>query len=71
MYSYISGKKIEGIEDISVIYINLGNVYIKKNMFEEAKKWCKEGWRIAKSNNVDESLKEANLCLDEVNKVLP
>lgn len=40
-------------------------------MFEEAKKWCKEGWRLAKVKNDDESLKEAKLCLDEVNKVLP
>lgn len=59
------------MEDISVIYVNLGNVFIKKEMFEEAKKWCKEGWRLAKVKNDDESLKEAKLCLDEVNKVLP
>ena len=66
----IVGEKIPEMEDLPAIYINLGNVYIKKGLLDEAKRLCTKGWKISKSSNNYESLDEAKTCLDEVNKLL-
>ena len=58
------------MEDLSSIHVNLGNVYIKKGLLDEAKRCCTVGWKLSKSQNNMESLQEAKTCLDEVNKLL-
>lgn len=58
------------MEDISSIHINLGNVYIKKGLLDEAKRWCSTGWKTSKRKQNNETLEEAKACLDEVNKLL-
>ncbi|GLG99763.1 Tetratricopeptide repeat protein 19 homolog, mitochondrial [Gryllus bimaculatus] len=59
-------KKIPDMEEAAAVYVNLGTVYMKRKMFEEAKQACKEGWRNAKQKNDKETLEEANLCLEEL-----
>ncbi|XP_058804758.1 tetratricopeptide repeat protein 19 homolog, mitochondrial [Phymastichus coffea] len=64
------GANLPDMEDLSSIHINLGNVYIKKGLLDEAKKCCTTGWRLSKSKKNLETLEEAKTCLDEVNKLL-
>ncbi|XP_008212523.1 tetratricopeptide repeat protein 19 homolog, mitochondrial [Nasonia vitripennis] len=64
------GKQLPDMEDIASIHVNLGNVYLKKGLLDEAKKCCAKGWKLSKDKNNYESLDEAKACLDEVNKLL-
>jgi tetratricopeptide repeat protein 19 len=58
------------VEEISSIHVNLGNVYMKKGLLNEAKQSCMKGWKLSKKKKNNELLEEANLCLQEVNKLL-
>ena len=62
------GKKLEEF-DLSPIYINLGYSYMKKGLYEEAKKSCNEGHITARVHTNEESLNEANVCLKEIKKL--
>ncbi|XP_015510846.1 tetratricopeptide repeat protein 19 homolog, mitochondrial isoform X1 [Neodiprion lecontei] len=64
------GKELPEMEELGSIHVNLGNVFIKKGLYDAAKKSCQEGWRLSKSRKNKESLVEANDCLDEINKLL-
>ncbi|XP_044015073.1 tetratricopeptide repeat protein 19 homolog, mitochondrial isoform X2 [Aphidius gifuensis] len=64
------GKQIPDMQDLSSIYVNLGNVYLKKSMHNEAKQNCTKALTLSKKNNDDETKIQANYCLDEVNKLL-
>lgn len=58
------------MEDLPSIHVNLGNIYIKKGLLDEAKKCCTKGWKLSKSNKNLEIIEEAKACIDEVNKLL-
>ncbi|KAK9510676.1 hypothetical protein O3M35_005412 [Rhynocoris fuscipes] len=64
------GRHLPNMEDLSSVYVNLGNMYLQKRMFDEAKKYCKEGWQNAKRHKNSDGLQEATLCLDELNKAM-
>ncbi|XP_015431401.1 PREDICTED: tetratricopeptide repeat protein 19 homolog, mitochondrial isoform X2 [Dufourea novaeangliae] len=64
------GKKLPDMFDIGSIYVNLGNAYIIKGLYEEAKKNCKQGKQLAKAQNHDESLKEAEKCLERIKELM-
>lgn len=66
----ISGEKLPEMEDVASIHNNLGNVYIKKGLLDEAKRSCTKGWKLSKKAKNNESLNEAKLCLEEVKKLL-
>ncbi|CAH2089545.1 unnamed protein product [Euphydryas editha] len=60
------GKQIPDMPDLGVFYVNLGRAYIKKNMFDIARKSCGHAWRLGvmmKNNNVKH---EAELCIKEI-----
>lgn len=57
-------------ELIASLRVNLGVVYAKKGLLEQAQKQCQDGWKIAKKLGDQEVLMEANSCLDEVKKLL-
>lgn len=42
---------------------------MKKGLYQEAQKSCKEGQMLARSQNNEESLEEANICLKEISKL--
>ncbi|XP_048508334.1 tetratricopeptide repeat protein 19 homolog, mitochondrial isoform X1 [Athalia rosae] len=63
------GDKLPDMEDLSSIHVNLGNVLMKKGLYDAAKKSCQRGWYLSKSRNNEESLVEANDCLDEIRKI--
>ncbi|XP_067001522.2 tetratricopeptide repeat protein 19 homolog, mitochondrial isoform X2 [Anabrus simplex] len=60
------GKSLPDMEDFASIYVNLGAVYLKKQMYEEAKHACEAAWKSAKLHNNKEGLGEASICLDEI-----
>ncbi|XP_015604091.1 tetratricopeptide repeat protein 19 homolog, mitochondrial [Cephus cinctus] len=64
------GKKLPDMVDLGSIHVNLGNVYMKKGLYEAAKKSCQEGWKLSKNRNNEESLTEASNCLNEIKRLL-
>lgn len=67
---FCPGEQLPDMEDLASIYVNLGNIFIKKGLFEEAKKSCAKGWKLSKSRKNDETLNESKACLDEVEKLM-
>ncbi|CAD6216345.1 GSCOCG00004498001-RA-CDS, partial [Cotesia congregata] len=62
---FISGIKLEDCQELSSVYVNLGNVYIKKSLYNQAKMACFEGLKRAKKNEDEACQEQANSCLDE------
>jgi tetratricopeptide repeat protein 19 len=56
--------------DLAWIHINLGNVFLKKGLYNEAKKSCLKGKKIAKARDDNNSLLKANECLKEIKMLL-
>lgn len=67
---FISGIKLEDCQELSSVYVNLGNVYLKKSLYNQAKMACFEGLKRAKKNEDEACQEQANSCLDEVKKYL-
>lgn len=62
------GKTLEDFDNLGVIYANLGLVSIEKGLLNEAKKFCKEGWRLGnKQKNLD-AVEQANYCFEQIKK---
>ncbi|KAL6422356.1 hypothetical protein ACFW04_010598 [Cataglyphis niger] len=64
------GRNSPDMVDLGLIYVNLGNVFLKKNLYAEAKKSCQQGRTIAKNRNDNDSLLKADECLKEVKRLL-
>lgn len=64
------GERLPNMVDLGSIHVNLGNVLLKKGLYNEAKKSCQKGRRIAKSRDDDDSLVEADKCLKELKRLL-
>lgn len=64
------GQHLPDMETFSSVYINLGNIYIKQGMLEEAEKHCIEGMKNAKRHHYEEGKQEANHCLAEIKSIM-
>lgn len=64
------GQHLPDMENFSSVYINLGNIYLKKGLFKEAEKSCTEGMKNAKRHHYEEGKKEAAICLEEVKSAM-
>ncbi|XP_012539948.1 tetratricopeptide repeat protein 19 homolog, mitochondrial [Monomorium pharaonis] len=64
------GENLPDMADLGSIHVNLGNVLLKKGLYDEAKKSCQRGRKIAKSRDDNDSLLEAIECLKEVKRLL-
>ncbi|XP_071577542.1 tetratricopeptide repeat protein 19 homolog, mitochondrial [Temnothorax nylanderi] len=64
------GENLPDMVDLGSIHVNLGNVLLKKGLYDEAKKSCQRGRKIAKSRDDNNSLLEADECLKEVKRLL-
>lgn len=65
-----SGRSIPDMNYFDVIHINIGNVFLRKGLYNEAKKSCQKGKKIAKERNNGDALEEADECLKEVKRLL-
>lgn len=54
------------MNDLGFIYINLGNTLIAKGLYEEATKNCSQGEHLAKTRGDNDSMIEAQKCLDKI-----
>jgi len=64
------GKNLPDMIDLGSIHVNLGNVFLKKGLLDEAKKFCQRGRVIAKNRDDNDSLLEADECLKEIKRLL-
>ncbi|XP_070156385.1 tetratricopeptide repeat protein 19 homolog, mitochondrial isoform X1 [Polyergus mexicanus] len=64
------GRNSPDMADLGLIYVNLGNVFLKKGLYAEAKMSCQQGRMIAKNRNDNDSLLKANECLKTVKQLL-
>ncbi|XP_031843893.1 tetratricopeptide repeat domain 19 [Nomia melanderi] len=64
------GAELPDMIDIGSIYVNLGNVYLEKGLYKEAKKNCTEGKRLGKSQNHDKSVDVAEKCLERIKEIM-
>lgn len=64
------GKKFPDMDHLSAVHINLGNILLLKGLYEEAKMNCNEGKRLAKDKNDNESMVEAEKCLEKIQNLL-
>jgi len=60
------GQHFPDMEILSMVYINLGNIYLKQGMLKEAEQNCVEGMKNAKRHHYDEGKKEAEICLSAI-----
>ncbi|XP_015188120.1 PREDICTED: tetratricopeptide repeat protein 19 homolog, mitochondrial isoform X2 [Polistes dominula] len=64
------GRALPDMVSLGLIHVNLGDAYLKKGLYAEAKKACTNGRIIAKSKEDNECLAEANICLENIKKVM-
>jgi len=64
------GQHLPDMENFSTVYINLGNIYLKQGLLQEAEKNCVEGMKNAKRHRYDEGKKEAEICLAEIKNAM-
>jgi len=64
------GDNLPDMVDLGSIHVNLGSVLLKMGLYDEAKKACQRGRKIAKSKEDNDSLLEADECLKEVKRLL-
>lgn len=61
----VIGKTINHPE-LALTYVLLGNIYLKKQMYKEAKQWCAEGGKLAKFNENPRIVAAAKSCMDKI-----
>ncbi|EEB17384.1 tetratricopeptide repeat protein, putative [Pediculus humanus corporis] len=64
------GKSLPDMKDLAAIYINLGQLYLMREMYRESKLACQEGMKMAKKREDESTVSEAKNCLDKINEVL-
>lgn len=64
------GENLPDMVDLGSIHVNLGSVLLKKGLYDEAKKSCQRGRKIAENKKDNDSLLEADECLKEVKRLL-
>ncbi|VVD04981.1 unnamed protein product [Leptidea sinapis] len=61
------GKTQPDMEDLGIMYVNLGRAYMKKQLLTMARKNCGHALRLGILNKNSELKKEAELCMQEIN----
>jgi tetratricopeptide repeat protein 19 len=62
-------KKID-IEDTSPYHINLGMLYLKQKLLDNAKSSCKNGWQLANKYKNTEAIQASERCLEQIKKAI-
>ena len=56
--------------ELGFIHVNLGNAFLSKGLFEEAKKNCNEGKYLAQARDDNEGVIEAKKCLEQIESLI-
>ncbi|KAJ0174125.1 hypothetical protein K1T71_010271 [Dendrolimus kikuchii] len=62
------GKSLN-MNELGAMYVNLGRVYLRKNMLNEARKNCGFGWKLGVLEQNDDIKKEAELCIKQIKSI--
>nr|CAD7438853.1 unnamed protein product [Timema bartmani] len=57
-------------QHLAAVYVNMGSLYLQKQMVDEAKRSCELGWSSANKHGDKEAMNEASLCLQEVKRLM-
>nr|CAD7432418.1 unnamed protein product [Timema monikensis] len=57
-------------QHLAAVYVNMGSLYLQKQMVDEAKRSCELGWSSANKHGDKEAMDEASLCLQEVKRLM-
>ncbi|CAK1584509.1 unnamed protein product [Parnassius mnemosyne] len=60
------GKQVPDMKELGAIYVNLGRIYMKKNLLDKARKSCGQGWKLGVTSKNNEIKHEAELCIQEI-----
>ncbi|XP_018569161.1 tetratricopeptide repeat protein 19 homolog, mitochondrial [Anoplophora glabripennis] len=61
-----AGNKLEDKSHLGVVHANLGLILLQKGIVAEAQKFCKEAWQLGRKYENNESIEQANYCLDQI-----
>lgn len=53
------------MEELGTMYVNLGRIYLRKELLDNARKCCGYGWKLSIDHGNDALKSEAQLCLDD------
>lgn len=59
-------KETKDYQQQGVLQSNLGLVYIRQGLLDEAKKLCTQAWRLGRSKNDSATVDQAEYCLNEI-----
>lgn len=64
------GKSLPDMIHLGSVYVNLGDVFLKKGLHAEAKKACIEGRKLARKKDDEQSLRAAEKCLSDIKELI-
>lgn len=64
------GKHLPEMDELAMVLINFGHVYLKLRMMDKAREYCEEGLKNAKRHRNEEGIREGKECLEEVGRAL-
>lgn len=64
------GKNLPEMKDLASIYINLGQLYLLREMYDESKTSCMKGLKLAQKNEDEVGIFEAKQCLNNIKELL-
>lgn len=59
-------KTIKESSEEAVLKANLGIIYLREGLINEAKLSCSSAWKVAKSQNNGPGMEQAEHCLNEI-----
>ncbi|KAI5705328.1 hypothetical protein M8J75_013925 [Diaphorina citri] len=65
------GKHLPEMDELAMILINFGHVYMKLKMLDKAREYCEEGLKNAKRHKNEEGMREGKVCLEELGRAIP
>lgn len=58
------------MEDLGTMYVNLGRAYLKKKLFDSARKSCGHAWKLGVMSKNHEVKQEAETCINQINNLI-
>lgn len=64
------GKHLPEMDELALILINFGHVYIQLKQLDKAREYCDEGLKNAKRHKNEEGIREGRECLAELGRAI-